>query len=419
MSEWTTGMATLCRRCGQAATGRSANCPHCGSPLAAAAGPAARGPAPGPPISPAPAPAFTPAPGPAPVSQAGLTTYRFEPARIASGPLLRRKGWLAVGVAGAVVVLGLAAFLVFRPAPPSPSGTVRDYFADLGRDDTAAALALVDTGGAGGSGFPPGSAPLLVPAALANAANRPTDAKVTSSKAATGVAGNTFTAVTVTYKVGGHSVDQLFGVFATGDKKTPYRLEEPFMVVTVEAPDGLAVKVNGIAVGADTLAEGTPAFPGAYQATTTGNALFAGATKAATYQAAGNSDRADIAFGQPALAPGAQQAVQAAAQQSLDTNCVNTPVDLYNYDCPLQAPDESFDQTTTWKITTYPQVQLSAAGFGQAGVRFSTGTQGSANYTITYTDFDGTTKTQAGTVPIDISGSARIGDNGGIQITID
>jgi hypothetical protein len=414
MSESTTVTPTLCRRCGQATPGMSGSCPHCGSPLAAAAGFVARGLALGPASAPAQRAELPPAdwPGPptVPAPAAGVPAHRFEPARIASGPRLSRKGWLAIGVSGAVVVLAVAAFLVLRPAPPSPARTVQDYFADLDRGDTAAALALVDTGGEHVS---PDSAPLLVPAALASAANRPTGAAVTSSRTAEG---GKFTAVAVTYKVGGHPVGQVFAVVATGDKKTPYRLEQPFLYLTVEAPDRLAATVNGIAVDADRLAQGTPAFPGAYQATTTGNALFAGATQAATYQAGGRGVTANIEFGQPALAPGAPQAVQAAAQQFLATNCLNLPAGSYGYQCPLRAPYKSYSQTTIWKITTYPQVQLSPTGPGQTGVRFTTGTPGSANYTITYTNFDGTKHTESGTVPIDISGYAGIGGDGAIRI---
>jgi hypothetical protein len=357
---------------------------------------------------------MTPAPR-MPAPAAGVAVHRFEPARIESGPRLSRKGWLAIGASAGVVVLVVAAYLVFRPTPPSPAGTVRDYFADLGRGDTAAALALVDTGG---GSLSPAAAPLLVPAALAGAANRPTGATVTSSRIVSDQGGRKFTAVAVTYKVGGHLVGQTLVVAATGDKKVPYRLEQPFLYLTVEAPGGLAAKVNGIAADADTLARGTPAFPGAYQATTTGNGLFAGATQAATYRTVSNGVVADIQFGQPALAPDAPQTVQAAAQRLLDTNCLNQPADSYGYQCPMRAPYESYDQTTTWKITTYPQVELSSASPGQSGVRFTTGTRGSATYTITYTDFSGTTHTDSGTVPIDISGYAEIGDNSAIQIEL-
>jgi hypothetical protein len=404
MSESTMAGATLCLHCGHAAAGMSGGCPHCGSPLATTAGPAASGAA----LS-----AARPADRPAvPATAAGVLPFRFEPARIASGPRLSRKTWRVIAASGAALALAVAAFVVLRPAPPSPAGAVRDYFADLGRDDAAAALALVDTLGGDIS-----SMPLLTPAALAAAANRPTGATVNSSRTETAASGIRYAEVTATYEVGGQPVRQVFDVVATADKDTPYRLEQPFLYLTVEAPAGLAATVNGIAVDADTLARGTPAFPGTYQATTAGNGLFAGDTQAATYQADEQGVAADIRFGAPALAPEAASTVQAATQAYLDTYCVNPPADSYGYPCPMSAPYMSYDQTTTWTITTYPQVQLSPPDPNQNAVRFATGTAGSADYRITYDDYNGA-RTESGTVPIDIDGIAQTADDGTVQITL-
>ena len=383
-----TGTSTLCRRCGQAGPGVSGGCPYCGSPLAAVA------------ARPRPTPVFVPvAPGP---------PHRFEPARIASGPSLSPRARLAIGVSTAVVVLAAAAFLVLRPAPPSPAGAVRDYFAHLGTGDTAAALALVDS-----EGLSPDSAPLLVPAALADAASRPSGTTVKTAKAAGD--GLQYTTVTATYKIGGQSVTQAFAVAKTGDDRTPYRLEQPFMYLSVQAPGGMAVTVNGIAVDAAALARGTPAFPGAYQATTAGNALLAGATKAATYQSGGRGITASISFGQPAIAPGAPPAVQAGVQQYLDTNCVNQAA---GYQCPLRAPYRSYGQTTSWRITAYPQIQLSPPDQWRTQVSFTTRSAGSATYTITYADYSGIQQTVTGAVSIDVRGSAVVGQDGAIQIAL-
>ncbi|MGI5244987.1 hypothetical protein [Dactylosporangium sp. CA-139066] len=342
----------------------------------------------------------------------GGPVHRFEPARISSGPQLSRRAWLAIGGSAAVVVLAVAAFLVLRPDPPSPAGAVRDYFDHLRSGDTAAALALVDDQG---GVITPDAAPLLVPAALAGAGNRPTDAAVTESQAAT--SGGEYTAVAVTYRIGGQSVSQVLAVRATGDEQTPYRLEQPFLYLTVEAPYGMAATVNGITVDPGTLARGTPVFPGAYEATTAGNALFAGGTQAATYQSGNRSVTADIRFGSPAVAPGAPQAVQAAVQQYLDAACVN-PTGSYRYRCPLQAPYMSYSQTTSWKITTYPQVQLSQADSGRNQVQFATGTPGSATYTISYTDYTGVQQSSTGSSSVSVRGYAGIGNDGAIQITL-
>jgi hypothetical protein len=204
-------------------------------------------------------------------------------------------------------------------------------------------------------------------------------------------------------------------VITTGDEKTPYRLEQPFLYLTVQAPGGLAVTVNGIAVDPAALARGTPAFPGAYQATMTGNALLAGATKAATYQSGGRGVTAAISFGQPAIAPDAAPAVQAGVQQYLDTNCVNRTA---GYQCPLRAPYLSYGQTTSWKITAYPQVQLSPPDQWRTQVSFTTRSAGSATYTTTYANYSGVQQTATGAVPIDARGSAVVGQDGAIQITL-
>jgi hypothetical protein len=344
-----------------------------------------------------------------------MPAYRFEPARVSSGLQVSRKTGLTIGASLLVVMLAIAGYLVLRPTPPSATGTVADYFADLGRGDTAAALALVANQGVYSS---PQEAPLLVPAALAKEANRPTGAKVTSSRAGEDEDGSRITAVTVTYKVAGHSVSQQVEVASTADKKKPFLLEEPFLFLTVGAPDGMDATVNGIAVDDATLSQGTVAFPGAYRATTSGNVFYAGSTQAATYQAGDDGLTASIDFGQPALAPGAPQAVQAAAQQYLDANCVTSTDASDGYQCPLRAPYDDYNQTTVWTIPSYPQVQLSSTEEGQNELQFTTTTPGSAKYTVTYFDYNGTSHTDAGTVPVDISGYAQIGDDGSIQITL-
>jgi len=346
------------------------------------------------------------------VPAADVSAYRFPPAQVSSGLGLSRKGWLAIGVSGAVTVLAVAAFLLLRPPPPSPQRTVEAYFAALGSANTAAALALVDTGGS----ITPDAAPLLVPAALADAANRPAEATVTS---ATPDATGRFTMVAVTYKVAGQPIDQIVAVETTGDQEKPYLLVQPFLTLSIQMPYRLATTVNGIEIPSDSVVQGTLVFPGAYQATTTGNALFAGATQTATYQDGSDAGVfALIDFGQPAFAPGASGALQTMTQQLLDTKCLNLATESYSYDCPFQAPYRSYDQTTTWKITSYPQIQLLPPNPGQTAVQFTTDTPGSAAYTIKYTDWDGTARTESDTVPINIGGYAEVLDDGTMQVVL-
>lgn len=395
----TRGTPTLCRRCGQIGAGGPGNCPHCGSPLGGAAPR---------PVAPARhlAAGYAPAP---PVAATGGATHQFEPAAVAQRPRMSRKSRLVVGAGAAVVVLAATIFVLVRPGPPSPARTVEDYFDHLGSGDTQAALALVDTGQMTSLD----RMPLLVPAALADGGNRPRDVKVTASEPYPG--DRRYTVVTARYAIGGQAVEQRFAVVKTEDDKAPYRLEQPFMYLTVALPGGLNVSVNGVTVDPASVSGGTLAFPGAYTATTRGNALFAGATRAATYSTGNEGEAAAIDLTQLDVAPGAQEAVQQATESYLDANCVNPS---YASQCPLQAPSMSWSQTTAWTITTYPQIQVSPGDQGQDQLRFATGTSGSANYKITYSDFGGAEKTETGTVPIDVSGSAGVGDDGTVAVAL-
>jgi hypothetical protein len=390
---------TLCRRCGQISGAGSGICSHCGSQLSGTA----RGPVESTryPADPGSARAWPP------VASADGSAYRFEPAVVT--PRLSRKGRLRVGAGAAALVLAAVALVLFWPDPPSPAGTVEDYLDHLSSGDTKAALALVDTD----QTFSPETMPLLVPAALADDENRPGDVKVTASEPYWG--DSRYTVVTASYTIGDQAVEHGFTVVETGDDETPYRLERPFMYLTVTMPGGLDVAVNGVTVDAATVARGTLAFPGAYRATTNGNALFAGTTRAAAYSTGNQGEAAEIDLTQLDLAPGAQGAVQKAAESYLDANCVNPS---YASNCPLQAPSMSWSQTTAWTISAYPQIQVSPGDQGQAQVRFTTGTSGSANYTITYSDFNGAEQTETGTVPIDVSGVAGIGDDGAIAVAL-
>ncbi|MET0415979.1 MAG: hypothetical protein ABW022_08165 [Actinoplanes sp.] len=398
----TRGTPTLCRRCGQIDAGGLGRCAHCGSPLSGAA-PGRVVPDRNVPATAVPAPAWPP------VAAADASAYRFEPAEVTRGPGLSRKGRLIIGAGAAAVVLAVVAIVLVWPDPPSPAGTVEDYFDHLRTGDTEAALALADTGGM----FALDAMPLLVPAALADTENRPDDVKVTASEPY--LADSRYTVVTASYTIGGQTIEQGFAVVETGDDETPYRLEQPFMYLTVAVPDGLDLAVNGVAVDAATVARGTVVLPGAYRATTSGNALFAGGTQAATYSTGNRGTAAEIDLTQLDLAPGAQGAVQKAAESYLDANCVNPS---YASRCPLEAPSMSWSQTTAWTITAYPQIQVSAGEQGQGQVRFTTGTSGSASYTITYSDFGGADKTETGNVSIDVSGSAGIGDDGAIAVAL-
>lgn len=300
-------------------------------------------------------------------------------------------------------MLAVAALVVIWPDPPSPAGVVEEYFERLGEGDTEAALALV-TAASDGS-------PLLAPAVLADEADRPDDVKVTADEPYAG--GSLSTTVTAAYTLGGQQVEQRLAVVETGDDENPYRIQQALVRLTVTLPYGLDISVNGVPVEPVAAARGLPVLPGRYRATTSGNLLFAGATRDATYTS-GSRVAAEIDLTRLDLASSAQGAVQQAVQSYLDANCVNPS---YGSRCPVEAPSMSWSQNTSWTFEAYPQVQVSP-GDRQAQVAFTTTTPGSANYTITYSDFGGAEQTQTGTVPIDVSGNAGIGDDGAVAVAL-
>ncbi|SDT78243.1 hypothetical protein [Actinoplanes derwentensis] len=349
---------------------------------------------------------------PAAVQVGDGPVHNFPPAAVQSALDLHlsRTTWRRIGAGCAALVLVVIAFLVLRPDPPSPASTVEDYFGHLAAGDTAAALALADSGG----WFTPEDAPLLVPAALVTAANRPADITVKSTQDLSG--DGRYSLVTASYRLGGQTIEQGFAVIGTGDEEIPYRLEQPFLYLAVQLPEGMDLTVNGVAVGSSA-ARGMPALPAVYTATTSGNTLFAGATRTASYQAGQQGVSAEIDLAQLAIAPGAAGAVQTAAEAYLTATCVD-PQGSASYRCPMQAPSLAWSQTTTWAVTAFPQLAVVPADTGRAQVRFTTGTAGSAAYTTTYTEFGGGEKTESGTVPIDINGHAAVGDDGAITITL-
>ena len=177
---------------------------------------------------------------------------------------------------------------------------------------------------------------MLVPAALADASSRPSDATIGRTTDDPDGEGATVTDVSVSYRVGGHSVTQDIFVSQTDDKTVPYLLHDPYLELVVTPPDGLTVTVNGIALDGDT-SSGMPVFPGAYTATTDGNALLQSTSQGAVYEPGDDGNvAAVINFSPPPLAANAQAAVQQGVNDSLDSRCVNGD-DSFADNCPITA----------------------------------------------------------------------------------
>ena len=256
---------------------------------------------------------------------------------------------------------------------------------------------------------------MLVPSALQSASSRPTDATVT--RTATDPSGEdpTYTDVTVSYRVGGHAVTQHIAVSKTGDKTMPFLLHAPFLLLVVTPPPGLTATVNGIALDPDSFSSsGTLAFPGAYTATTDGNALLQSTTQAANYEPGDDGNvAAVINFGTPPLAANAQSSVQQSVNSGLDSACV-TDTDSFLDECPFTRPDDSYYAQIQWTIVTYPTIAVSPVTDTDSDFQalFTTATDGEARYTYDTVDATGVSRPTTGTVPIDVTGTARVGDSG-------
>ncbi|HEV3172738.1 MAG TPA: hypothetical protein VGZ32_20495 [Actinocrinis sp.] len=347
-----------------------------------------------------------------------------------AGPEQIRRQWgkprrrTVIAVCGVIVLAagGLVAYEVLKPAPPSAASTVQQYFTDLSNDDTAGALALVDKSTLGDSllGSDPTSFGQLRSAAVLRAANtRPTDVTVNSTVHGATFGGQAFNVVQVSYKAGGVSMSQTIDVVnAPSGSASAFLLENPFLNLDVQDGTGQAVSVNGVAAGTGEVQASV--FPGAYTATLSSTALLAGATQAATPGAAGSLGEAtlNVTFPAPALAPGAQEAIQAQIKSALDACAQSTSPSPPN--CPFSVFQGGSDDSVQWTITTYPSPTIAPAANPSADDQVDITDQnqdGVVQYTDTYTDFSGTQQTNTGQTQFGVSGYATA-DGSNITVTL-
>ncbi len=372
------------------------------------------------PATPAPAPASAPREYSEPLAATAIaapppTPTVTMPARTRSRRPRRRT--LVIGVL--VVALGVGggiAYEVLKPAPTTPASVVQQYFDDLGKGDTAAALTLVSDASQLSS---QASTTLLVPQALSSASTRPTDVQVGTTNTLTGFPGVSAAgySVRVTYKLGGTSMTANFPVLkAPSGAKSPYLLEAPFFDLEVGDPGGRAVTVNGITVDVSQ-ASTYLAFPGAYTATAQGNALLASDTATGTVTSGAAFAGTDtINFAPPQLASGAQDAIQAQIKQQIDTCAQST--DPYPSGCPFDLYSVYIDGSVSsvqWSITNYPTVTVTPAAQISPAEQadFSDSAHdGVAHYDVTYTDYFGATQTTSGDVSFGVNGTAAVSGSG-------
>lgn len=331
----------------------------------------------------------------------------------------RRRTVIALATVVALVIGGSVAYEVLKPQPPSASATVQAYFADLASGDTAGAMKLVDPGAASGPSGTPAS--LLTAAVLSSPASRPSGLTVVSSTQEPDVYGHALSLVEVSYKLGPSTVRQDIEVGADvadgSGAKRPFLLENPFLTLQIQDSSGRPLTVNGVAAGSQDVE--TPVFPGVYTVAMQGDQLIAGASQTAAYAPTGGGGTLSADFSQPALAPGAESAVQAQIKSALDACAQSTSTAPQN--CPFSIYASGSDDSVQWTIQTYPTATVSVyngAGQGQE-VQFVDDQQdGVVQYTDKYTDWTGATQTTTGTQNFGASGYASVSGSA-IQITFD
>ncbi|BCJ41324.1 hypothetical protein GCM10010168_89160 [Actinoplanes ianthinogenes] len=379
--------SVLCFHCGGDVPTDQQWCGYCAAPVVAV-GP--------------PAPA-APLPGPAPTRTSGSSSVR--PPRAA--PIIATAAVLIL--VAAVVALGVARF-----AGDSPESVAGDYLDALADGDAGAALDLV----AGAGTFRDAQRyPLLTGAALAEDRYRPRDAHVGDATESDLMTGGKAWQIPVTYRAADRTVSQDLTVV---DATEGYRLQSPLVLLGVDGERGRAVTVNGVALGS----RDAYVFPGAYEVVATGNRLLAESRVTAVPQRAqvpvtGQTVYlAGARFDLPRLAAGAQEDIQGQVRTALD-RCAGSAL-AQPAGCPFGLNIPGTGATVRWTITGYPAVSVrsdSTFWFNSSSVQLADDGAGKVHWSVGYTDYRGTAKSESGDSAFRINGSAQATPNG-IQISL-
>ena len=283
-------------------------------------------------------------------------------------------------VTGVVVLVAAGVAAVLLNKTPTGEEAVRAYFDKLAAGDADGALTHV---------LPPeiGSLrnhPLLSATAISDPASRPAGLQVVE-RIQTREDGALLERVTVTYRVGDAEFRQT--LFARQPETgQPFLLEEPFVTLDVLGHSEREFSINGVPIP-KAQSESILAFPGVYTATVEADALFAESTVAAIGDHSELPAVLNVDF-EPGLAPGAEEAVQAAVNAHLDT-CLqdHTPQpvtrnpDGQTTGCPFTLGSVEV-QTVTWSYGRYPDITLEAPSGASDFIFVTTQVDGLVRYDL-------------------------------------
>ncbi|WBC16696.1 hypothetical protein O7600_07605 [Micromonospora sp. WMMA1998] len=352
-----------------------------------------------------PAPPLPPPPFALPMPRLTLDTTSPEPRG-------SRRGFvIAAAVIAAVLLSGGAVVGVSRLFAETPQSTVEDYFDALADGDAASAMKLVYRS----AEIDTRQYPLLTDAGLSDD-TRPTDVEIGDVQESSPAFGQEAQFVEVKYSAGGTDVTQdvLVAKAVDGDG---YRLRAPFVAISLNGLHDRTIKINGVEVDTDNDVVG---FPGSFKAEAAGNALIAGSTATATPKRSGRGGYvAELDFGRPELAPGAQEEIESSVRATIDQCAATT--EARTAGCPFTLSIWGSDISVKWSVTTYPAITVESAtgGWmgGGSGVTFSDDGSGKVDWTASYTDFFGTRRTESGNAAFRVGGTAKASPSG-IQVSL-
>ena len=326
-----------------------------------------------------------------------------------------------------LVVLAGGGFLAYHllsgGSPGGATGAVTSYFNDLAAGDAKDAVALAEA--------PSGMTVISSQATLADAANRPTDFSIVSSRKATATeqanltkakfTGTNATVVVVKYSVQGKQITDTY--IATQNAQGTWLLPSPYLYVSVTGGWSDKATVDGASFTAD---DGVLVFPGAHVISEPSNPDFSAESttivptdytdEGDTWAGYGSDDSGEITLPSPTLSSAGQSAVQTAYSSALN-DCA-TQAASGEGDCGI---DNYYDyylcNNVTWSITTVGTVTVDLTSAGSDG-----GFEWSSNGTVAsesgdYTDYSGTDQTFSnqsadlqndGTVVFNADGSATV-----------
>jgi hypothetical protein len=194
-----------------------------------------------------------------------------------------------------------------------------------------------------------------------------------------------------------------------------YFLQSPFVEVAVRNAAGRPITVNGVALSDQQL--DTVGYPGSFDVTAAGNALFVAGSATGAPQPGARLPIAALDVGAPGFAAGALAEIQRQARNELDA--CTASIQPAPAGCPFGLDVPGTGPRVRWTITTYPTVGATVAEsfLGTVGVPVTDDRTGKVHWDVTYTGLDGQKRHEHGDLAFTVNGSAQL-TGAGIHVSL-